>query len=85
MKESDNSTQAEMKYNGDDGRSHSNRKQEVHPFTIYEMWTLEIIMVVFFAVSNKEKRNYYWVVSFLRAEAVLCSALGPKTQLKTIT
>lgn len=82
MKESDNSTQAAMKW--DDGRSHSNRKPEVHPFPTYQMGTLVIIMVVFFAASNKKKRNYYWVVSFLRAEAVLRSALGPKTQLRTI-
>lgn len=44
-----------MEYDGDDGRSHRNMKQEVHPPPTYEMGALVQIVVVFFAASSKDE------------------------------
>lgn len=48
---------AGVKYDGGDGRSHRNMKQEVHPSPTCEMGTLVLTMVVLFAASSKRKEE----------------------------
>lgn len=75
-----------VKYDGGDGRSHRNMKQEVHPSLTCEIEMLVLTMVVLFAASSKrKKRNSCWPVSFLRAEPTPFSTLGPNPQLRTTT
>lgn len=45
-----------MKYDGGDGRSHRNMKQEVYLFPTCEMGTIVLTMVVLFAASSKRKK-----------------------------